>query len=588
MTQEGGPNIVDGLPPEPVDLDVNNGPARDPLECLIGQLPACASQRLIQAWFTAATEECRPFVGTETHWNNVSDLISLLNAWNARLHRLEISFSTDPTSLGCLKALDLLERKCLRISMRLVKILASPGLTLSEMLRQELNDNPQLLLADDFDRKFLGQGAYYLHHHILEKARNLDSAIHYNPIVPIIQSSGSGKSKTAVSLGNLELGLYTSVRPWPVELDIKTQSRPVDVVADWLCHSVRSPLRDLWQDPPLDPFQDVTDDAVKRNRSPDRVAIWLKCFADVFKRRCCGIWIMLYGEELVPGLDISDEGTRIKWQRFKERMAQDMYPSQSIPFQVNKRERLLSAIHNQALSCLVEYERDYKETARAPNDKEDTGVRGLSSTDKPPTKWDRLRDKAVNDARESWSSLEAILPVNSTAFIHLTIDESWNMGALNLVTLRKNLDHMKLKRSFILLVGTNTQISRLTGPQGTASPRLVNKISSISCRPFTSLPVDLGMISRRPDLKRVCTGEDCNQSHQDLRELHRYMGRPLWDGEWLQVCRRGGPCVAGIDLAVVLKKLLGRSFRLYKIETIKQVVALVSQRFPLPMPESPG
>lgn len=96
--------------------------------------------------------------------------------------------------------------------------------------------SPQELEAD-FKKPFLGVGATALDKDVLQKLRKVqsDEKPYYACVIPVLQSSGSGKTRTVMQLSQSRLGMLVCVRPKSGPLDAPTSIPPRDDdVADLL------------------------------------------------------------------------------------------------------------------------------------------------------------------------------------------------------------------------------------------------------------------------------------------------------------------------------------------------------------------
>jgi hypothetical protein len=225
----------------PHDIDMEAAVQSDPLELLMKALPAQDSA-MLQILLPMSIQECEPLIGETRSLNDLNSLRTMLTVVHTIIYKYRQSHATLPD--GCEVWRSLSEVPSLDSwygTKKPIKVLGSPGLTVASLLDQLAKASRSKLevkhdvnpdqRAKDFSKQFLGQGVHYLHRHILGVRKAFDYHTHYAPIIPIIQSSGTGKSKTAVQLAQLELGFFTCVRKQSKNV---SEPRGDDQVAPWL------------------------------------------------------------------------------------------------------------------------------------------------------------------------------------------------------------------------------------------------------------------------------------------------------------------------------------------------------------------
>ena len=389
-------------------------------------------------------------------------------------------------------------------------------------------------VASDFQREFSGEGARYLQRHLQSVGATYDPTYHYARVVPVVQSSGAGKSKTVVELAKLELGFFVCVRDPPGDQVVSEPPRDEEVIP-WLM---------------------MTESDKEGTRRYKTLAIWLESLAielvSFYRRQ----WQRLCEEDW-PARQEQDSQ---RWQEFKISMAGLLSPAPSGSAAPDRTE-LLETV---AERCRVRSE---------------TTV----SIEWDPTAIGQLS----RDLKRAWHNLEALLPKETTkdvqgscGIFHLSIDECGKMSD-KLSALRTVFYDILPERSFVLLLDTNTQISRLAGTVAKSASARAGIQQLV--QPFTFLPQDVGMIEFAAQYQAVCRGRgEASESHEALLRWLPKMGRPLLDDTFL----KGDPSVwtiGSINLSEALNKLICKPRD--SPDTVKfddhSMTALITQRFPL-------
>ena len=457
---------------------------------------------------------------------------------------------------------------------RMTRIHRSPGVTLRQLLsegpppprHQTMVDSS--ILEEDFRRPYSGQGVYYLNQHICRLSRGLDYTIHYAPILPIVQSSGTGKSRTAVELARFKPGLFVCVRQQP-GFNLVSEPKRDQWAADWLTDDdperAPSPGRDVIEIPATDSLQKIT--LPTRLIKKHKIAIWLIAVAKEMKVYYTKAWKDTYGFDLQGSIDATLPGSIEMWSQFKVRAAGELAPDASNAENPNSPRSLLQrAIQYQAQTLQQRY------LTTSPNG-------SVSDPEQQSAAFVQL----LLQVKQSWLELEQILPDNTDDFFHLTIDECGQMGSANLYSLRWFLNFSQPKRSWILLLDTTTRISRLVGKESYSASDRTDRRDLINCEPFTLLPQDIGMIACEQEYLDVCDGKKTMATDRILTYLPK-MGRPLWQDEWLKF--PGGDVslrFAGLNLQRVVIKLTAEGLKM-----AEGWIALLSQRLPLTLASPQG
>jgi len=148
-----------------------------------------------------------------------------------------------------------------------------------------------------------------------------------------------------------------------------------------------------------------------------------------------------------------------------------------------------------------------------------------------------------------------------------------------LSALRTVFYDIRPERSFVLLLDTNTQISRLAGTVAISASACAGFQQLV--QPFTFLPQDVGTIELAGQYQSVCRGE-ARESHEKLLLWLPKMGRPLLDDTFL----KGDPSiwtVGGINLSEALNKLTRQPRNDLGADNFDDhsMAALITQRLPL-------
>jgi hypothetical protein len=452
-------------------------------------------------------------------------------------------------------------------------IFRSPGRTLRQLLldgppptRPQIAVDTRVLEAD-FRRPYSGQGVYYLNQHLRRLSSSLDYNVHYAPVLPIVQSSGTGKSRTAIELARLQPGLFVCVRQQPKFQQVSEPKRD-SWAAHWLTvddpERAPSPRGDILDIPATDSQQ--TMEIPIKIMKQDKIAIWLIAVAIEMKAYYTKAWKEMYNVDLQGSIDPARPGSIERWSAFKVRAAEELAPdAKKEESSKSPRSLLERAIHSRAQTLGREY-------SKAKMDNSDTTPEQRATTSEQRAIFFQL----LREVKQSWLELEQILPDKTDDFFHLTIDECGQMGASNLYNLRWLLNYVQPKRSWILLLDTNTRISRLAGTESYNASGRTGNGDLINCEPFTLLPQDIGMISCTQEYLDVCDGKIIMATDRILGYVPK-MGRPLWQDEWLKI-PGGGESLefAGLSLQRVVIKLTAQGSK-----DANGQIALLSQRFPL-------
>jgi hypothetical protein len=405
------------------------------------------------------------------------------------------------------------------------------------------------LVDRDFRREFKGDSHRHLHNSIvgLNRLFSREPSSFDTRVLPIVQSSGTGKTRTTLELSTLELGFYTCIRDSP---GYSTVSAPKqDTIAyDYLTGRLEDDFEIL-----------------------KAIASWLAGFFRAYGKlcqrekrklgdRCTRKELAIHLASLLrkdivrdfpagePGLSSGGSSKRIHKH--------------------SKRDRLIIEIKRAAEEFLASESEWCCELVLRHRDR--------SSDTRMPSQLEFFAGKL----REEFEPLQNLFPNeqgNDEHYVHLVFDNALGIKR-RLECLRSLLNHMRDTKFWVLLVDTDVKIAKLS--DGTHSPP-----------PFVLLPQDLFLRSpdRLPYYHSILSGAR-QVTHEKILELIPLMGRPLWNDDlWLRGDKESQLC--GRDLRYVFEKLIFASSRDFAkiIEIVNQgqffgvreLVAAASERFPL-------
>jgi hypothetical protein len=402
-----------------------------------------------------------------------------------------------------------------------------------------------LQLQNAFVSDYQGKAAELLNKKLLE-LKHVDGKRVYANIVPIIQSSGTGKTRTAIQLCTLQLGLYLNIRGKTD--DIYTTSLPP-------------------QD--LDAFRALVPDTTSLSESVHRrtLCCWLVAFAEEFLRFC---------EKEAEQLTGSKKISKTKWSEFITHINQVLYTDLVPGFRLDtargtSRSRTQSSESNSSLhprTQLIKTIRDKQLEKLKPSS-------GIAES------LDLVQAKHLVHA--SFLELQKFLPKRKW-YCFLVIDEAISMGKERLRILRQLLSETEHFASFrVLILDTNNKVAELTGfpriGDPPASGRLTRGLAKLA-QPFVNLPHDVFLMDGSHNYDAYCQrliGAK-ETTHLDWMKMLRLMGRPLWNDGYYHSGQTEEP-----DCLTILDKLIGWLNRRKGIVALPRevVMAMASQRLPL-------
>jgi hypothetical protein len=433
-------------------------------------------------------------------------------------------------------------------------------------------------LREDFQKPFLGHADEMLRLHV-ESQMNQggNRELVYANVIPILQSSGSGKSKTVTQLSAKNLGLFVCVRAEGFGV---VSQPPAD----------RSVLQFLQEDPSSGGY-------LTYFRKTRIVAVWLLAMAEVMASFYEAEW-QKYKQEHDSSREQEHDSN---YGAFIAHVGDLLSPSAaplsrgstpprkgSTPFSVNHRDRVLNAIAEKATALrkdrrysTAQYKRRHRSRETGRKRKADDNT--LNTThdmgeDLDPTSDDTEYGKARpgpsnadggiaygaqlgpdelsqysaaaeffgNDLRTAFARLESRLPPEGKGsdgarrhFFHLAIDECGKMAS-RLAVIRRLWSLIGVSRCFLFLLDTNTQISLTYSQESVDSTFRMNTREKALLPPFTKFPYDLAL---RQDLSSYLEMVDgrTGATHADVSAWLRKMGRPLLNDYWLLDSLTGEP-----------------------------------------------
>jgi hypothetical protein len=311
-------------------------------------------------------------------------------------------------------------------------------------------------VLEDLGQEYVGHGVEHLHAHI----RNLDcsgSSSVYANVLPFIQSSGSGKTRSVLELCKREVGVYTCIRESSETDDVnQAVSAPAQ---DSSVFEVLAAGRS---------FQPETLTA--QHESIARVATWLKALVETLYDLCLEQF-----EQAGPNFDLPGIiDTKLNSGLF-ERVDTAGIESQ------NLRKDFFTKIKNRA----SQYREAEKDRAVSTPLEASWAAFLDENFQKMQTILDRWDSTTAGTAPSTKAAKKGkTKPISRRTpgtFIFLAVDEASSMGHERIVHLRRLMNHLRKGPSFwIILLDTSNNISELAGAKAKkASPRLVDGVKHL-------------------------------------------------------------------------------------------------------------
>lgn len=351
----------------------------------------------------------------------------------------------------------------------------------------------------------------------------------YAPVVALLQSSGSGKTRTAMQLSTKQIGLYLCVRHPP----------PPGCL-------VSAPPQDTWAYDCLVPRLPAEE---KQIDATINVGSWLWAFATEYKtwletqrnelsaEHQSGEsgeidWPMLTRnaaatllDDIVPGFRIGESASSTRSSPAGRHSPLAGAPASPNNTRLSVRATLLKGIK----VCADKKRLEYHELARSHENKPDSAA---ASGD--PYSY------ILSQLTEAFKALQDLIPDGHYCF--LAIDEAASMGSLRLTELRRCLSHQVFPKFRVLLLDTSNKITELTGMNidhrdsgesvGNTNVPQSYRISTGSLElapPFTRFPLNVNLWGNEEKASRyrsIVTG-GVKASFEDVHSFLPLMGRPL-------------------------------------------------------------
>lgn len=434
-----------------------------------------------------------------------------------------------------------------------------------------------ITLEHGYNSVFVGDTMKRLDSRLL-KLGNPDDPMIHSPVLPLVQSSGTGKTRTAIELSSIRLGLYVNVGPKhpdvgsppglgqdPLVYDIlagpdarsMTEFAAAVAVGSWLIAYTEEFLA----------FCQDQADVVFSGRAFRSASTLTSDEWTTFVQHMAGVLT----DDIVPGFRIRPDADQTRTPN-----TNGHHPSNPSRKQ---RDDLLERLHNRSLEVRSTYE-----SARRSDRKiaDETALLYFTLQLDP-------RFKALAD----------FLPVH-VPYCFLAINEAIWMGTTRLRLLRKILsgaaDLRRNAKFRVLLLDTDNKVSGSAGSTKVDEkpiPKLRLKGGEARIAlPFTEFPLDLFLMdddAARASYYRLLAGQTVGTTHVEVARLITKMGRPLWNDPYYS---RGLLNTEfryyGIDIAAVRAKMM--SCHVYPRKLFadifteagrSRILAIASQRLPL-------
>jgi len=434
----------------------------------------------------------------------------------------------------------------------------------------------QEAVHQDFSREYKGDAVDRLRQALREQniTHNDPAATMYAPVLVLLQSSGSGKTRAAVQLCSKELGLVACVR-----------TRIKDVVTSA---------------PPPD---EAVYEALVKNMLPGETEETATLYV--------GAWLVAYLAEFLGlckrEISIVTAGQGIRssgdWSAFVEHIARlltDGIVQDFVTVPARSSPRSDGSLSSRAASDgkgkqAVKTHSRRSEFFTAVSVLAQSEVTAHSSTITSSLTQGASASSILDpkEMAEAFATKMAVsldglkqLRKGQEGIVFLALDEAMSLGTRRLSVLRRLTSHFKEADFWVILLDTNHKISELTGHKAQVpSSRLMASSSTRMnlAEPFVTLPHDIFL--RTDEAWLGCLFGESQITHADCLQMLPKMGRPLWnDASWRSITDKNGYCVDGIPLKMILQKLIG----IHSVKFIREpegresrLLALASQRVPL-------
>jgi hypothetical protein len=411
---------------------------------------------------------------------------------------------------------------------------------------------PEDIVRQDFGRQFIGTGADDLRAHInLQRQNTENNKSFYSNVVPVLQSSGAGKTRTVVQLSQKELGLLICVRSQPSNPETVVSEPPRDQeTARWLQgQSGKSGGSSIFE----------------QNRT---LAVWLIAMAEVIGT--------FYRDQWTQSIKRNHGET---WPLFVERVGQLLAPSTAIISSawtsaqsmevdgqsIASRADLLSAINRRAQEMTAQFPVEAyqaKQGSRTANDGQEES---------------RCVHFFEESLKVAFSAVSSFVATHGgdEAFFHFAIDECGQLGRR--LSRFRRIWQVLPSNCWMLWMDTNTDIPLTYGSiTGASSARLASQELTLM-RPFVALPQDIELMHNFVEFREIVLGNRKVTFASTLNWLPR-MGRPLLSDSHVMQSAEVVESNSVIVLTNLAKKIC---LTLQPFEDCRATIALIAQRFPI-------
>jgi hypothetical protein len=383
------------------------------------------------------------------------------------------------------------------------------------------------------------------------------------PVVAVLQSPGTGKSRTVLQLCTQELGLYVSLESKkvlsipPVDNDVNAVLASRNLLEDQAdaLHTVAS-----WLAACLDRFADFCEQKMQADRmeieSPEHWSRFVKGVATVLN------------DEIVPGY------------------------------------RALGRLAGPEASASIELNPDDSMKQRAalvrPALLAETRNHSIRHRDQRVIPWDIMPSHLFYYARKLQHIAQRFkrLRKNQPGFAFVALDHAMSLGRIRLKVLRQLMQLLRGLDLWVILIDCDRDMVGKTVEPVYSFRWLCHTEYGVKVLdPFVLMLPDI-LVSDNIVYASLIGG-DTIQTHREWLGYLTRMGRPLWNGEyWRKPVSRSGTQALGISLLPVLEKLLGRfnfgqllfdgtNEQMQKTHGAK-LLALIGQRVPINLIGSQG
>ncbi|PWN51386.1 hypothetical protein IE53DRAFT_386230 [Violaceomyces palustris] len=453
--------------------------------------------------------------------------------------------------------------------------------------RMDARIETQIQLRDDFAKDYLGRGADLLLHHLTIEQQYFEAFDSCTKVLAIIQSSGSGKSRTMVQLGTLIPGLVVCVRPPDPWLRSSFPPRDDDVADCFLPGKANGELFELyahlaawlrsWAICMTELIESIKDEQWYDFPSASSSSTFVQetkgssfTTSSASKLRKCN------DGSSNPCFDDAEGEILDSWKKIVTKLHLLLSPvSRERSFlgsveegedldeiSLTYRQDFLSKVHDMTEEYVKDQVTDCKKKFHSI----------------PPAKT-HFAEFWAKEIQPEIKKLEQIAPETKDEILfYLGIDEAGQLGE-NLSHLRRLWSFVKPKKTWILITDTQSNISRMHGEEATKPSGLLVQNTKKLVTPFCALPFDLKYTKWLEDYMK----EPETLTMGDLEKNLAGMGRPLWADTYLTIDMGGSVQIGDVLLGNVEAKLFGDGF-MWDSQTSTNcdaMMAAVGHRLPL-------